>query len=495
MMNLSGQELTPDERAFLSEYRVGGVCLFAPNIRDRFQVADYTAELRELCGESLLVAIDQEGGGVLRAHDVPFGPSMMALGAADDLALTREVGAATARGLRAMGVNVDFAPVADVNNNPANPVIADRAFGGEPEHVSRHTVAFLQGMQAEGVAATVKHFPGHGDTDTDSHEALPRLDAPLERLHSTELPPFRAALAAGVAAVMSYHGLVTALDGECPATLSKRVMTGLLRDELGFDGVIFTDALNMRAIADAYGPEEAAVGSLAAGVDMPLHLGPLSEHEGIIKRTERAIGEGRLSPSELERSLQRLGRLARRYPARPNPEGAWRAGDEELLDRAAVRSVVALGGFQALAPNSSLTLVAALREAQGAASDAIEGPAEVFAQALEEQDFTVERAYYDRNAPEEARGVLEGLQGTVLFVSTSRTRMAGEERDFARGVARAAERFIHVALWNPYHALDLPGPALLTFGFRDRSARAAARALQTGEAPGRVPVRLEIGEA
>ena len=319
MIDLSHDTLTPDERAFLAEHHVGGVCLFSRNIRDRVQLIDYTGELRALLGEDLIVAVDQEGGGVVRVRDVPYPPGAMALGAADDSDLTRAVAAATARGLRAVGVTLDFAPVADVNNNPNNPVIADRSFGNDPEHVARHVGAFVEGLQAEGVGATAKHFPGHGDTDTDSHEALPRLGVSLERLEHTELVPFRDAIHAGVAAVMSYHGLIPVLDAEMPATLSRAIMTGLLRERLGFDGLVLTDALNMRAIADTYGPAEAAVRALSAGVDMPLHVGPMAEHREILVAVERAHAEGRLDPEETARSLERVRRFSERFPARADP--------------------------------------------------------------------------------------------------------------------------------------------------------------------------------
>ena len=279
MLDLSGPTLSSDERAFFADYQVGGVCLFSRNSIDRHQAADLTAELRSLLGENLLIATDQEGGGVVRAGDVPFSPGTMLLGAANDPDLTRKVAAATARGLRAMGINVNFAPVADVNNNPLNPVIGDRSFGAEPEHVAEHVVAFVQGLQSENVAATVKHFPGHGDTATDSHLALPELDVSLERLHALELLPFKAAIQTGVAGVMSYHGVVQALDSENPATLSIRAITDLLRGELGFDGVTFTDALEMRAIQDRYSPAESVVRALAAGIDMPLY----DVHQGFVR--------------------------------------------------------------------------------------------------------------------------------------------------------------------------------------------------------------------
>lgn len=494
MIDLSGPSLTADERAFLSERRVGGVCLFARNVRDRVQVADYTAELRGLCGDDLLIGIDQEGGGVVRALDVPYPPSAMALGAADDIDLTRRVAAATARGLRALGVNIDFAPVADVNNNPQNPVIADRAFGSDPQHVARQVVAFVQGMQAEGVAATVKHFPGHGDTAIDSHLALPRLEADLARLDGLELPPFRAAFAAGVAGVMSGHIVLPQLDPQHPATLSRPLMTKLLRDTLGFDGMIFTDALNMKAVADVYGPGEAAVQALAAGCDMPVHAGPLEEHTAILEAFTTASDEGRLDPVELGRSAQRVRRLARRYPLSASQQGAWADGDEALLNEAARRGLVKLGDFRALGLGSSLTIVAAARVKTAAASQLERSPAEDFAIVLAAQGFKVQRAFYHRetleaNSAEVLRSVAE--TDNTLFVSTGRTRMEQAEKNLASEVAQRSKNFVHVALWNPYHVTDVPGPALITFGFRPRSLEAAAEALVSGEATGRPPIPLQ----
>ena len=197
MVDLSGSSVSADERAFFRDYQVGGVCLFRRNFTDRYQAAELTAELRNLLGDGLIIATDQEGGGVVRASDLPYSPGTMLLGAANDLTLTREVAAATARGLRSVGVNVNFAPVADVNVNPHNPVIGERSFGADPRQVAKQVVAFVQGLQSEGVAATVKHFPGHGDTATDSHLALPELNVDLERLHATELIPFKAAIDGG----------------------------------------------------------------------------------------------------------------------------------------------------------------------------------------------------------------------------------------------------------------------------------------------------------
>ena len=220
----------PDWVLRLLERGLGGITLFAYNVRDPDQLASLTARLRE-AGDSLL-AIDEEGGDVTRleASTGSSFPGNLALGVVDDTSLTSEVAAAIAGRLARCGVNLNLAPVADVNTNPDNPVIGVRSFGADPELVSRHVAAFVEGTQRQGVAACAKHFPGHGDTAVDSHVGLPVVAGELE----AALLPFRAAIAAGVQAVMTAHLVVPALD-EGPATLSRRILTQLLREELGFE--------------------------------------------------------------------------------------------------------------------------------------------------------------------------------------------------------------------------------------------------------------------
>jgi beta-N-acetylhexosaminidase len=493
MIDLSGPRLTADERAFLSERRPGGVCIFGRNVTDRVQLGELVAELRSLAGQELLVAVDQEGGGVVRVADLPYPPGAMALGAADDPDLTREIAAATGRGLRSVGINVDFAPVADVNSNPANPVIADRSFGADPAHVARHVVAFVRGLQEEGVAATVKHFPGHGDVAVDSHLELPALASEPGMLRRLELPPFEAAISVGVAAVMSAHIVLAALDPLAPATLSERVLGGLLRRELGFDGVVFTDALDMRAIAGSWGAAEASVLALAAGADMPVHVGPIREHEEVVAALESAVGEGRLDAGALAASGERLERLRSAFPARPEPGNGWRDGDDRLLDEAARRSLVSLGRLPRLEAGTRVLLVSAEAARQSAATQVTVRPAEGLAAALLEQGVAVEGLEYRPatalTAAEPARAMSRAAE-VVIFASTSRTALSDEERELGRRLAAGAREFVHVALWNPYSTAELPGPALVSFGWRERSCRAVAAALLGQPVTGVAPVPL-----
>jgi beta-N-acetylhexosaminidase len=283
---------------------LGGVCLFAWNVRDVEQVAGLTASLRAE-NPAVLVSADEEGGDVTRL-EVATGssyPGNLALGSVDDVAVTAEVGAAIGSLCARAGVNFDLAPCADVNSNPDNPVIGVRSFGSDPELVARHVRAFVTGLQRCHVAACAKHFPGHGDTAQDSHLELPRAEGDLE----AALLPFRAAIQADVKAIMTAHIVVPSLD-DAPATLSANVLARLLRHELGFDGLVVTDALEMRAVAGTVGVEESAVRALLAGADA-LCLGhDLADAavESVCRALTDAVREGRVP---LERLAEAAGRV------------------------------------------------------------------------------------------------------------------------------------------------------------------------------------------
>ncbi|MFM9366834.1 glycoside hydrolase family 3 protein [Streptomyces sp. Da 82-17] len=291
------------------------VGLFGRNIASPEQLAALTAQLRAE-RDDVLVAIDEEGGDVTRL-EVRSGssfPGNHALGAVDDPELTRAVAAELARRLAACGVNLNWAPSADVNSNPDNPVIGVRSFGADPALVSRHTAAYVEGLQSAGVAACTKHFPGHGDTAVDSHHAVPRIDAPLDVLRERELTPFRAAIAAGTRAVMSAHILLPALDPDRPATLSRRILTGLLREELNFDGLIVTDGMEMRAISGTYGIERGSVLAVAAGADAICVGGGLADEDTVLRLRDAlvaAVRTGELPEERLADAAARVRALGR----------------------------------------------------------------------------------------------------------------------------------------------------------------------------------------
>ncbi|WP_433081042.1 glycoside hydrolase family 3 N-terminal domain-containing protein [Dactylosporangium sp. CA-052675] len=308
-----GKEPPPWLRRRLAE-GLGGVALFARNVVDRDQVAELTAALRAEKPD-VIVAIDEEAGDVTRidAYTGSPWPGNLALGAIDDPALTREVACHLGRDLAAAGITFDYAPDADVNNDPNNPVIGSRAFGAEPERVARHTAAWITGLQEAGVAACAKHFPGHGNTSVDSHLDVPLIKAGRADLEAVELIPFRAAIAAGVQAVMSAHLRVPSLDPDLPATLSRRIMTDLLRGELGFDGLIVTDGIEMRAISDRFGLANAAVLALAAGADAICVGGEHADEETATMLRDAiiaAVRSGRLPQERLADAAARVARLA-----------------------------------------------------------------------------------------------------------------------------------------------------------------------------------------
>ncbi|WP_236667139.1 MULTISPECIES: beta-N-acetylhexosaminidase [unclassified Nonomuraea] len=290
----------------IRKYRLGGVILFPQNVRSAGQVVDLTNGMQRAArGVPLLVATDQENGLVARMSTLMTDfPGAGQIGATKDPSLSRAVAAATGKELRALGVNLDFAPVADVNVNPRNPVIGPRAFGDDPKKVARMVSEAVKGFDDAKVAATAKHFPGHGDTSVDSHTGLPVIKHTKAEWERIDAPPFRAAIAAGVDAVMSAHIVFPKLDpsGD-PATLSKPILTGLLREKLGFKGVISTDALNMGGARTKYDDGEVAVRAVLAGADLLLMPNDLPKaHRAVLA----AVKSGRISEQRLDQSVTRL---------------------------------------------------------------------------------------------------------------------------------------------------------------------------------------------
>ncbi|MEU8380935.1 glycoside hydrolase family 3 N-terminal domain-containing protein, partial [Streptosporangium sp. NPDC048865] len=293
---------------------LAGVVLFSRNIGTPSQVADLTAALREE-NPQVLIGIDEESGEVTRleAAGGSTRPGNFALGVADDTGLTEELAADLGRDLARAGVNLTFAPSADVNSNPDNPVIGLRSFGADPGLVARHTAAWIRGMQSAGVAACAKHFPGHGDTSVDSHHGVPLVAASRAELDDVALRPFRAAVEQGVRTVMTGHLLVPALDPAMPATLSRPVLHDLLRVELGFEGVIVTDGIEMAAVSGPYGIGGASVLAVAAGADAICVGGEHAGEEtaiGIRDAIVDAVIEGRLSEERLADASRRVCELA-----------------------------------------------------------------------------------------------------------------------------------------------------------------------------------------
>jgi beta-N-acetylhexosaminidase len=295
------------------ERGLAGVTLFGPNISGPDQVRALTAALRSAAGAEPVIAIDEEGGDVTRvayADGSPY-PGNAALGAVDDTRMTRAVYWAIGADLAALGINFNLAPCADVLGSADSPAVGTRSFGADTDLVSRHTAAAVAGLQESGVAACTKHFPGHGRTGTDTHEAIATIEGGLDELRQRDLPPFAAAIRAGTIAIMPSHLRVPELTGDLPASVSGAAITGLLRGELGFTGVVVSDALEMRATRDVFGMPQAAVLAVAAGTDL-LCLGRDSLQDDYLAVREALVGavhDGTMAGTRLEEAADRVARL------------------------------------------------------------------------------------------------------------------------------------------------------------------------------------------
>lgn len=313
IVGLEGTKMDKDTRKMIEEHRVGGFILYRDNIDSADQTVQLLNQLKAANGAEgipLWLSVDQEGGRVSRMPaEVAKTPSAGAIGQYGDPELTYALALATGEALAELGFNLNFAPVLDIDSNPDNPVIGDRSFGSDAETVILHGLETMNGLRAAGVAPVVKHFPGHGDTDVDSHKALPVVRKSVEQLRELELQPFAEAIREGTDAVMVAHLLIPALDERYPASLSEATITGLLRGELGFDGVVMTDDMTMGGIVNDYEIGEAAVLSVLAGTDIVLVGHGNKRQEAVLNALKEAVADGRISEERLDESVARVLRF------------------------------------------------------------------------------------------------------------------------------------------------------------------------------------------
>jgi beta-N-acetylhexosaminidase len=441
---------------------LGGVVLYAWNVESAEQLASLTAELRSE-RENIIVAIDEEGGDVTRLEAARGSsyPGNAALGVVDDVELTRGVAASIGAELARAGVNLDFAPVADVNTNPQNPVIGIRSFGSDADLVARHVTASVEGLQSAGVAACAKHFPGHGDTSLDSHLALPSVDV----LEDEALMPFRAAIAAGVLSIMTAHIVVRSL-GKVPATMSREVIHDLLRVELGFEGLVVTDALEMKAISDTVGVEEGAVRAIAAGADA-LCLGHDLFDEPVESVRDALVDAVRSKRLAEDRLVSAAGRVARIV------EVASMAGDA-VVDRdaggvAARRALSVEGEARVGGP----VLVVELEPEVGMAAGRLsQQPGEWF-------QATVPDAELVRFDAETFDPSLE-LHGRGLVVIARDAHRHAWERDAIEALTARTDSAVVVEIGLPHWRPPGAATYVSTYGAARVNLEAAAEALYSG---------------
>lgn len=340
----AGHSIPRDLERLAREFDLGGIILFARNVEAPEQVAEVARQARSLAKElPLWVSTDQEGGRVARLKS-PFTiwPPMLTLGRSGDATLAQRFARALAAELRAVGISLDYTPVLDILTNSRNPVIGDRALAERAEDVATLGTVIIRTLQEEGIAACGKHFPGHGDTSTDSHHELPIVEHPPDRLERVEFVPFRAAIEADVASIMTAHVLIPSLDEERPATLSPRIVDGILKTKLGYRGLVVTDDLNMKAISAKYGTSDAVVAAIGAGCDAVLMCG--TDHDvqaGAIEAVIHAVENGTLPLARVEDALARHRRVKERFLAPPRPLPLTGTALRNLLGRDEHQAVAA----------------------------------------------------------------------------------------------------------------------------------------------------------
>ncbi|MBA3298060.1 MAG: glycoside hydrolase family 3 protein [Acidobacteria bacterium] len=526
--------MSTDSEAFdelvkaVHEYKVGGFHVFggservppvllnptygAVTLGQPLEAASLLNRLQAISPVPLLNTADFEAGVGFRIAGATAFPRLMAFGAARDERLAHEAGRITGEEARALGVHVNFAPVVDVNNNPRNPVINTRSYGEDPQMVARLATAYIRGMQGAGVSATLKHFPGHGDTDVDSHLGLPIIKHGRERLDQMELPPFRAGIAAGVDAIMTAHIEMPALDPtpKTPTTLSQPIIQGLLRKDLGFGGLIYTDSMGMAGVSAMYSPGEAAVRAVAAGNDVILH----SPDDGAaFAALVDAVKGGRIPVAQINASVERILRAKARAGLHRN----------KLVNLDTVANVVGTRKSRAIADavsERSITLVkdeknqvplTLKRDAQilylsvldFPSNWRIAAPSRTFIPELRRRWPNVTSIELsDRATPAEVdlvRAMAPRYDAVVASVfvragsASGRMDLAPPLQRLLNDLGRGRRPLVTVFFGNPYVAMVLPDlPAvMLTYDFYDRAEAAAVRAL-AGETAigGRLPIEL-----
>lgn len=478
IIDLAGPELSPAESRWLREHPVGGVCLFSRNITTPERTARLVADIRDALGRDVLVATDQEGGAVLRRLDVPQPPTPQGLGVLDDEHAAYHAGQVAARGLLELGINWNYAPSVDVNVDPLNPVIGERSFGADPERVAALGVAWARGSEDAGVLSAVKHFPGHGDTRVDSHLALPVVDKSRAALEAAEWVPFHAAVRAGLGSVMTAHILYPALDAERPATLSPALLTGLLRQEWSYDGVIVTDAMDMKAVADRYPDGQGAGLAVSAGADAVLVCGHghAELHDIHARALHAAQRDGTLTDARIAKAVSRLDRTLTRFPGTPRAYGpAQRTADSRLVESWAARMLTWHGDRVRLDPTRPVLLLAPTQPGVGGPyGDSLGG--EALAGVLRQRFPQLVFAASDD--PGAVRTALDTHpDAPVLLATTERWGVPDSTRMLAEALAFRPTPVLHVALWSPDAVDALPLPAVVTHGFRPANLRALAAAL------------------
>lgn len=495
---LEGPEIDPEADALLRS-GAGGVVLFSRNITGVEQLRALTAELRSRAGGPLRIAIDHEGGHVARiGSPLTRFPSAMAIAATGSEELAEACARAAAGELAWLGIDVNLAPVLDVAADPRNASVGVRSFASDADTVARFGAATVRGIQSAGVAATAKHFPGHGRTDVDPHHALPVVPGGLEELRRTDLPPFRAAIEAGVQVVMATHAAYDGLTDGLPSTISPRVLTDLLRAEVGFDGLLLTDAMDMHAIADEHGLAGASALAIGAGADAAM---PMVGQAAALEALYAALDDGRLSAERVADALRRADELDRRLAGRAVREEMPAPSHAELAAEVAQRSL-ALRSSGGLLPLARGTRVAVIDFATRRPSPIEEAEPDAgvvsLGSALEQTGLRVREVRLTGEpssfAGERQAALAAADAAAVVVLATRDAYLWAEDRQLVEELVSGPRPTILVALRNPYDLEVLPRATEAIAAYADVPATLTAlgRAIaQTGAFPGTLPMRLD----
>ena len=474
--------------------RVGGVILFARNIDTPQQVADLTRTLHEAAAYPLLISIDQEGGTVARLRKgFSESPGALALAGSqgDPSAATQGASAVLGREMAALGINWTYAPVVDITHNTANPTVGTRSFGTDPETVGELAAAAVRGFQGAGVAACAKHFPGLGDTAVDTHLALPTLDTPTDQLRTVDLVPYRTALGADVASIMTTHTIYTDLDPDHPATLSDVVIPRLLRGELSYDGVVTTDCMEMKAIDDNYGVLNSVTRAAHASVDIILFSHTPEKQEAAYEALVKYVEVGALDWNVIGEANRRIAAMKARFPVQtPNPTKVYTTANQETVKQLARNTITLVRDAGALPLSGPVRLVEFTpfvdSEVQENADDS------TLAHALKavSPDLTVQLLPAVPGAADIA-ALPEQIAETLVIATRNAHRIPSQAEAVAALTEHAAP-VVLVALRNPYDAHLLDGCTVLVSGGDSRpSLTAVADALMGAFTP---QGRIEVGE-
>ncbi|MEV5936284.1 glycoside hydrolase family 3 N-terminal domain-containing protein [Streptomyces sp. NPDC052079] len=496
----------------LAKYRVGGIIYFAwaHNTRSPHQIADLSNGIQKASlglprGLPVLISTDQEHGIVARVgQPATLFPGAMAIGAGGSRSDARSLGRIAGRELRALGIRQNYSPVADVNVNPANPVIGVRSFGAGPKAVAGLVAAEVQGYESSHIASTAKHFPGHGDTVDDSHAKLPYIHHTREQWERLDAPPFRAAVAAGIDSIMTAHIVVPALDpSEDPATLSRPILTGILREELGYDGVVVTDSLGMEGVRTKYGDDRVPVLALKAGVDQLLNPPSLDVAWNAVLN---AVRDGELTESRLDESILRILRMKAKLGLFDDPYVSHAGVDRTVgtrahlaaADRIAERTTTLLvneGGLLPLSRRSRPKLLVVGADPVSP-SGTTGPPTGVLAGALNELGFTA-TALSTGTAPSAAtvaKAVAAAQDVDAVVVGTYNVSASSSQKTLVEQLLATGKPVVACAIRNPYDVAHLPGvPAYLAaYSWTDVELRAAARVIAGKADPrGTLPVPVQ----